>query len=74
MLAAGIGWRLFDFLRVFFFNFNRVMPGNEMVIFFWGEWGGGGVRAWVLAFFCNIQCCFTKMSCISMLPRVNVFF
>ena len=78
MLDAGIGWRLFDFFRVFFFNFNSVLPGNEMVIFFiiffFGGWGGGGGRLWFLAFFCNIQCCFTKMIYISMLHRLNVFF
>ena len=49
MLDAGIGWRLFDFFRVFFFNFNSVLPGNEMAIFlfffFWrGGGGGGGVE------------------------------
>ena len=42
MLDAGIGWRLFDLLRVFFFNFNSVLPGNEMVIFFFFLGGGGG--------------------------------
>ena len=30
---------------VFFFNFNRVMPGNEMVIFFYFFFCGGG-RVW----------------------------
>ena len=48
MLDAGIGWRLFDFFRVFFFNFNSVLPGNEMVIFFFW-WGGGGWRGVVVS-------------------------
>ena len=61
MLDAGIGWRLFDFSG-YFFNFSSVLPGNEMVIFFFFFFfggGGGGGRLWFLAFFCNIQCCFT---------------
>ena len=43
MLAAGIGWRLFDFFRVFyFFNLIRVLPGNDLVISFFFGGGGGG--------------------------------
>ena len=44
VLAAGTGLKLFDRLGVFF-NFNRVLPGNEKVNFFS-----------FLAFFCKIQC------------------
>ena len=73
MLATGIACILFDFLRVFFFNFSSVLPGNEMVILFLGEGREEG-GLWFLAFFCNIQCCFPKMIYISMLHRLNVFF
>ena len=33
MLAAGTGWKVFDFLG-HYFNFNGVLPGNETVKFF----------------------------------------
>ena len=44
MLAAGIRWKLFDFLVGIFFNFNGVLPGNDTVKFLY------------LAFFYIIQC------------------
>ena len=33
MLAAGTRFKLFDFLGYFFFYFNGVLPGNEMIFF-----------------------------------------
>ena len=57
MLAASTGFKLFDFLEVFFFNFNGVLPGNETVkcFFFWH-------------FSVRYNISFTKMICVS-----NVF-
>ena len=46
-----------------------------VIFFFFFFFGGGGDGGglWFLTFFCNIQCCFTKMIYISMLHRLNVF-
>ena len=66
MLAAGTVLKLFDFLGLFFsffFNFNGVLPGNETVIFFF-----------FLAFSVRYNVSFTKIICISMPHRLNVFF
>ena len=49
MFAVDTGWKLFDFLGGICFNFNRILPGNETVIFFLGTY--------------NV--CFTKIICIN---------
>ena len=41
VLAAGTGWKLFDFLGCCYFNLNGGLLGNETVICFGGGGGGG---------------------------------
>ena len=45
MLAAGTGWKVFDF-GGHFLNFNGVLSGNEKA------------KCLVFGIFCNIQCKF----------------
>ena len=61
MLAAGIGWKLLDFL-VFFF-FNGVLPGNETVFFF---------SFWHFSVRYNVS--FTKIIRLTIPNGLNVFF
>ena len=60
MLSGSTGWKVFDFFGAFF-NFNGVLPGNEMFFFFWHFSLTYNVRL-------------TKIICISMPDRLNVFF
>ena len=62
MLAAGTGWKLFDFWGVFF-TFNVVLPGNETVKFLFSG---------IFSVTYNVS--FTKIICIIMPHRLNVFF
>ena len=72
MLAAGTGWKLFDFFFFFFlggggggggifYHFNGVLPGNETVTF--------------CHFSVTYNVSFNKIICIVCMPcRLNVFF
>ena len=61
MLAAGAGWKLFDFLGAFF-KFKGVLPGNETVILFF----------WHYSVTNNVS--FTNIICISMPPSIKCIF
>ena len=62
MLAAGTGWKVFDFLG-HFSNLCRVLSGNEAAKFL--VFGFSFVRH-------NVR--FTNIICISMPNQLNVFF
>ena len=64
MLAAGTRWKLFDFGVVF----NGVLPGNETGDFFFFFF------FFFLHFSVTYSVSFTKIICISMSHRLNIFF
>ena len=63
MLAAGAGWKLFDFFGAFC-KFNGVLPGNETVelLFFF----------WHYSVTNNVS--FTNIICLNMPPSIKCIF